>query len=235
DAAEGGGGSSSRRDGDGDDGDVGNRTGPGRENKSREGKKARQGQNKNRRFGKVRDELDICFKIAAGTICEFGAERKYNHNVSTYLAEKPPDLRVPSIGELVDGEADSTPLRCPVFDEFRECKYGLSDGISPPTFGKLLRKTEAKLCHLLSTKELNYISAETQKLLRTKRYPFLVTGSYIRELQETDKREQEKELERKRLKEEKEKELLEGPDNVVVMQGPDQNVNEEDSSHRELQ
>ncbi|KAF9075322.1 zinc finger dihydrouridine synthase [Rhodocollybia butyracea] len=241
DAAEGGGGSSSRRDRDGDDGDERNRTGPGRKKKSREEKKARQGQNKNRRFGKVRDELDICFKIAAGTICEFGAECKYNHNVSTYLAEKPPDLRVPSIGELVDGEADSTPLRCPVFDEFGECKYGFKCRYLSAHVRKTLAEDGSETLSLIvdeekkaqaavSAKEVNYIGAETQKLLRTKKYLFPVTDSYIRELQEADKREQERELERKRLKEEKERELLEGPDNVVVMQEPDQNLNAEDSS-----
>jgi tRNA-dihydrouridine synthase 3 len=43
-------------------------------------------------------------------------------------------------------------------------------------------------------------------LLRTKKYAFPITDVYLRELQEAEKREQEREAERKRLKEEREKE-----------------------------
>jgi tRNA-dihydrouridine synthase 3 len=35
-------------------------------------KKARQGANKGRRFGKVRDEVELCWKVANGAICDFG-------------------------------------------------------------------------------------------------------------------------------------------------------------------
>jgi len=41
---------------------------------TKEQKKARQGQNKARKFGKVKDEFDLCWKIANGSICEFGSE-----------------------------------------------------------------------------------------------------------------------------------------------------------------
>jgi tRNA-dihydrouridine synthase 3 len=27
-----------------------------------------------RRFGKIRDELDLCYKIASGSVCDFGPE-----------------------------------------------------------------------------------------------------------------------------------------------------------------
>ena len=37
-------------------------------------KKRRRGQNKGRQFQKVRDELDLCWKVAAGETCEFGSE-----------------------------------------------------------------------------------------------------------------------------------------------------------------
>ena len=37
-------------------------------------KKQRRGQNKGRQFQKVRDELDLCWKVAAGETCEFGSE-----------------------------------------------------------------------------------------------------------------------------------------------------------------
>ena len=41
---------------------------------SKEEKKMRQGSNKGRRFGKVRDELELCWKVATGQTCEFGQE-----------------------------------------------------------------------------------------------------------------------------------------------------------------
>jgi len=41
---------------------------------TKEQKKAQRGQNKARKFGKVRDDFDLCWKIANGSICEFGDE-----------------------------------------------------------------------------------------------------------------------------------------------------------------
>jgi len=41
---------------------------------TKEQKKAQRGQNKARKFGKVRDEFDLCWKIANGSVCEFGDE-----------------------------------------------------------------------------------------------------------------------------------------------------------------
>jgi len=35
-------------------------------------KKAQRGQNKGRKFGKVRDELELCWKVGNSTMCEFG-------------------------------------------------------------------------------------------------------------------------------------------------------------------
>ena len=39
---------------------------------AREERKKRRGQNKGRRLQKVRDELDLCWKVATGEACEFG-------------------------------------------------------------------------------------------------------------------------------------------------------------------
>lgn len=39
---------------------------------TKEQKKAQRGANKGRRFQKVRDELDLCYKVANGSTCEFG-------------------------------------------------------------------------------------------------------------------------------------------------------------------
>ena len=42
--------------------------------RSKEEKKAQRGANKGRRYGKVRDDLELCWKIASGRICEFGSQ-----------------------------------------------------------------------------------------------------------------------------------------------------------------
>jgi len=47
-------------------------TGPQRKHMSKEEKKATRGANKGRRFGKIRDEVDLCWKIANESICEYG-------------------------------------------------------------------------------------------------------------------------------------------------------------------
>jgi tRNA-dihydrouridine synthase 3 len=58
---------------DGESGDARSR-GSSRGKMSKEQKKAHRGQNKGRKFGKVRDELDLCWRVANGSTCEFGAE-----------------------------------------------------------------------------------------------------------------------------------------------------------------
>lgn len=58
-----------------DDGrEQGQAGGPLRKKFSKEQKKAQRGANKGRRFGKVRDELELCWRIAVGGVCEFGEE-----------------------------------------------------------------------------------------------------------------------------------------------------------------
>ncbi|KAF5387309.1 hypothetical protein D9757_005771 [Collybiopsis confluens] len=205
DAAEG----QTSRNGRGAGGDY-DEGGPGKKRRSKEERKARQGQNKNRRFQKVRDELDICFKIAAGGVCEFGADCKYSHDLQVYLAAKPGDLRIPSVPELLDG-AEATTTVCPVFHELGECKYGfkcrylsvhvqkkaLDDGSESVS----LSVDEEKKAHAaIGAKEMNFVGADIQKLLRTKKYPFPTTDAYLRELQNADKKEQETEAKRKLLK-----------------------------------
>lgn len=49
-------------------------SGAQRKKLAREEKKKRRGQNKGRRFQKMRDELDLCWKVAVGDACEFGSE-----------------------------------------------------------------------------------------------------------------------------------------------------------------
>lgn len=61
--------------GDREGGGDNSRGGPTRQKKSKltkEEKKARQGSNKGRRFGKMRDDLELCWRVANGEGCEFG-------------------------------------------------------------------------------------------------------------------------------------------------------------------
>ena len=57
-----------------DDGNDRRQGGPSRNKLTKEEKKAKRGANKGRKFGKVRDDLELCWRIASGGICEFGEE-----------------------------------------------------------------------------------------------------------------------------------------------------------------
>jgi tRNA-dihydrouridine synthase 3 len=57
-----------------DDGRDQSRGGPQRKKLSKEAKRAQRGANKGRKFGKVRDDLELCWRIGGGGICEFGEE-----------------------------------------------------------------------------------------------------------------------------------------------------------------
>lgn len=54
--------------------DVGDSNPGGRKKLTKQQKKTYRGANKGRRFGKVRDELELCWRVANGTICEHGSE-----------------------------------------------------------------------------------------------------------------------------------------------------------------
>ena len=69
-------------------------SGAQRKKLAREDKKKRRGQNKGRRFQKVRDELDLCWKVAADEACEFGSEcvQPVHRRVPVCPAEEKPDV-----------------------------------------------------------------------------------------------------------------------------------------------
>lgn len=46
--------------------------GPQRKHMTKEEKKATRGANKNRRFAKTRDEVDLCWRVANGSDCDHG-------------------------------------------------------------------------------------------------------------------------------------------------------------------
>ncbi len=123
--------------------------GRGKRKLTKEERKAQRGANKGRKFGKVRDELNLCWKVAAGNICEFGSEYvdgdllyqmlllnaprcRFIHDIPKYLAAKPADIRIRETNEIADTIPFVTEVqpetnghlntRCPIFDETGECR-----------------------------------------------------------------------------------------------------------------
>ncbi|PPQ71388.1 hypothetical protein CVT24_012219 [Panaeolus cyanescens] len=106
---------------------------------TKEQKKAQRGQNKGRKFGKVRDELDLCWKVANGSVCEFGDSCRFTHDIPAYLSNKQPDIHMPLASQLSENEPFApsqsslteyhpqypsldTKTVCPVFQETGECR-----------------------------------------------------------------------------------------------------------------
>ncbi|KZT01621.1 zinc finger dihydrouridine synthase [Laetiporus sulphureus 93-53] len=175
---------------------------------SKEERKAKRGANKGRRFQKVRDEVELCWKIANGKTCEFGSECRFTHDASAYLAAKPRDVRFPSASDLIneppfvqspspdvemaDAKHPSVDFKtsCPVFEKTGECKHGLKcrflgghvregeDGIL-----ELVVDEEKKGRAAVAEAEVNFIDANTLKMLRTKKYLHPVSDAYLKELQ----------------------------------------------------
>ncbi|RDB17331.1 tRNA-dihydrouridine(47) synthase [NAD(P)(+)] [Hypsizygus marmoreus] len=181
--------------------------GPSRGKMTKEQKKAQRGANKGRRFGKVRDELDLCWRVANGTICEFGAECRFTHDIPAYLAAKSHDIRIPALSEISDSPPFAPDLSkvttphpeypsldlstiCPVFAETGGCRYGfkcrfLGGHIRTDESGTLVlvADEDKKAQAVLSKNEVNFVGPEIQKQLRSKKYPFPVADVYLRELQ----------------------------------------------------
>lgn len=88
--------------------------------RSKEDKKAQRGANKARRWNKVRDDSELCWRIASGGTCEFGEESvlmcsstlidsdsdirrcRFSHDIPAYLSSKPHDIRFILPSELID-------------------------------------------------------------------------------------------------------------------------------------
>ncbi|KAJ7291928.1 hypothetical protein C8J57DRAFT_1274196 [Mycena rebaudengoi] len=182
-------------------------SGPTRVKLTKAQKKAQSGMNKNRRFGKVRDELDLCYKIASGGVCDFGEQCRNNHDLAGYLAAKPTDLKMPPVSAVRDMplpssaemDVDSAPQAemktiCPVFEETGECRFGfrcrfLGGHVRTDEAGALrLIKDEDKIAYAaLASVEANRLSPQAQKLLQRKKYPFPIATAYQKELEGSDK------------------------------------------------
>ncbi|KAJ7830331.1 zinc finger dihydrouridine synthase [Mycena olivaceomarginata] len=178
--------------------------GPERVKLTKAQKKAQSGSNKGRRFGKVRDELDLCYQVAAGGMCNFGDQCRNNHDIGAYFAAKPADLTFPTPEEVktmplpgasameVDGATDPK-TTCPLFAELGECRYGFrcrflgahlrnNDTGTP----ELVKNEERMAYAATACVEANRLSNHAQKLLRTKKYPFPVATAYQKEVETAD-------------------------------------------------
>ncbi|CAA7264440.1 unnamed protein product [Cyclocybe aegerita] len=209
DAAEGGSGSSrqlyreSRNDRDGQAG--------GKRGKiTKEQKKTQRGQNKGRRFGKTRDELDLCWKIANGAVCEYGDQCRFIHDIPGYISAKAADIHIPFTNQISDiapftpSQEDlqklhpvytsiDTSTSCPVFAEAGECRYGFKcrflgghvrfeQGEDGQASLSLVGGDDKKARAALSSNEVNFVGAEVQKQLRSRKYPVPISDTYLREL-----------------------------------------------------
>jgi len=145
----------------------------------------KRGQNKGRRFKKVRDTLDLCWKVANGITCEVGDDCRFSHDVQAYLANKPNDLTLPTVDHILAGTTADTPTVCPVFLESGECRYGLKcrflhSHLSIDAGGPTLQKDTNKIAQTaLTSKEINHIPPDVLKALRTKKYPLPKSDAYL--------------------------------------------------------
>ncbi|KAH9831746.1 zinc finger dihydrouridine synthase [Rhodofomes roseus] len=184
-------------------------SGAQRKKLSKEERKKNRGANKGRRFARVQDEVELCWKVATGKDCEFGSECRFTHDVSAYLNVKPKDIHFPASEDLLDAppyvrgrlspdvemsESSNTSIdlstKCPVFERTGECKHGLKcrflGGHVRPVEGgavDLVSDEEKKARAAGSEQELNFIDGPTLKMIRTKKYPQPISGAYLKELQ----------------------------------------------------
>ncbi|KAH6910679.1 zinc finger dihydrouridine synthase [Coprinopsis sp. MPI-PUGE-AT-0042] len=181
---------------------------PSRRAMQKEQRKAQRGQNKGRKFGKVKDEVDLCWKVANGVVCEFGEEKcRFTHEIGKYLEVKAPDLKIPQVSEFTEvppfGPDMSTigkpgtkysnvdfSTQCPVFHEVGDCRYGfkcrfMGGHATEDADGSvtLVRDEEKKARAVSMSEELNFVGGDIQKKLRSKKYPTPIADAYLKEVQ----------------------------------------------------
>ncbi|KAN0094919.1 hypothetical protein V8E55_003206 [Tylopilus felleus] len=177
----------------------------GRKKLTRQEKKAHRGANKGRRFGKVRDELELCWRVANGTLCEHGSECRFTHDINAYLAAKPRDIKIPLTSSITNtppfvatnNNDASTPessldfsTTCPSFEETGKCRLGLKcrflgahARVDDNDAVTLIIDEEKKSKNAPINAELNQVSAETLKLLRQNKYLRPITDAFLKEIE----------------------------------------------------
>ncbi|TRM67080.1 hypothetical protein BD626DRAFT_484699 [Schizophyllum amplum] len=168
--------------------------------------KSKRGANKGRRFAKMHDELEVCWKTANGQTCEFGDKCKFTHDVSAYLAAKPHDLRIPETSDISNESPFYTPTpftvtdpqnpsldphtKCPLFEATGSCKSGLKcrflgAHVQKTEDGSLSLITDEDKCArtAISETEQNYLHPEARTKLHKKRYEYPITDRYLKDLE----------------------------------------------------
>ncbi|OBZ66915.1 tRNA-dihydrouridine(47) synthase [NAD(P)(+)] [Grifola frondosa] len=161
---------------------------------AKEERKNKRGANKGRRFQKVRDEVELCWRIASGNTCDFGSEYvvlvfasgiwyslpcerrcRFTHDIAAYLAAKPKDIHFPSPADLID---------CPPFvkssseDEEMTVREYQENGLL-----NLVVDEEKKARVVAAETEVNFIGPNTLRKIRTKKFPCPIADAYLKELQ----------------------------------------------------
>ncbi|KAK9467739.1 hypothetical protein V1512DRAFT_117487 [Lipomyces arxii] len=119
--------------------------------------KKERGQNKGRKFAKAQDSVRFCNTIQDGeSVCKFGAECRYEHDVQKYIDSKPPDL----------GD------KCPVYEEIGYCPSGLKcRWLHSHLIAESLKLVMDEEKKAKAGYEVNRISRENQTLLQKKKFP----------------------------------------------------------------
>ncbi|KAH8829206.1 hypothetical protein DL96DRAFT_1696102 [Flagelloscypha sp. PMI_526] len=153
---------------------------------TKEEKKAFRGSNTDRRYTKVREKGELCWRIAANEICTHGDKCRFSHDITAYLDSREPDI--PLHNELVF---------CPEYSESGKCRFGFKcrfvsahmgpavDGNDLPT---ILIDEEKQKDRALHTQELNYVDFSTLKQLRSRKYATPITDDYLISLGEQPRR-----------------------------------------------
>ncbi|KAI9438244.1 zinc finger dihydrouridine synthase [Lactarius indigo] len=175
---------------------------------SKEEKKAQRGSNKGRRWAKMRDDVELCWRFAGSGKCDFGSECRLSHDIRAYLDAKPSDIIFPSASTLrneppfvslpgtsaneterSEGSSIDSTTRCPVFEAMGTCRLGLKcrflgGHVRTAEEGTvaLVEDEDKKALTLTTNTELNFISPATLKLLRSKKYSTPVSDEYLQEL-----------------------------------------------------
>lgn len=164
---------------------------------SKEEKKNKRGANKGRRFQKVRDDVELCWRIASGRICEFGDQYGYapslpylpaklshrcrnTHDVTAYLAAKPKDIIIPPVTAFSDAapfvslaeDTDMSEGDGPPFDPRAHCPVFDATGecrygLKCRFLGGHARLDESGQTILVVDEERKAVAATTQTELNT--------------------------------------------------------------------
>jgi tRNA-dihydrouridine synthase 3 len=131
---------------------------------------------------------------------------RFTHDIKAYLAAKTHDIHIPDLSQLSEAspfapspESLSSPhieypsldlsSICPVFTETGECRYGfkcrfLGGHIHISDSGELslLGDDDKKARAALTAHEVNFVSADVQRQLRSRKYPLPASDAYLKQL-----------------------------------------------------